>query len=101
MSQSKQESNNTNLGNVFSTAFSVGGQVACLNLIVIFLSLFIGIWLDRLLGTKPAFTLILVIGSIPLSLVLTYFLAKREANLLNKSHQKEKSLSREEKNSRE
>lgn len=96
MSQSDQESNN-NLGSVFSKAISLGGQVACLNIGVIFLGLFIGIWLDKLLGTKPAITLVLVLGSVPFSLVLTYYLAKREAKNLSQPSKRDESLKREEK----
>ena len=45
--------------------------VAGLTLVVIFAALFLGIWLDRLLETKPAFTIILMIISIPVTLFLT------------------------------
>ena len=101
MSQKDQESNKVNLGSAFSTAFSIGGQVACLNLVVIFISLFIGIWLDKLFGTKPALTLVLVLGSIPLSLVLTYYVAKRKAKNLNEPQEMDKPLQREEEHSGE
>ncbi|HEX9092017.1 MAG TPA: AtpZ/AtpI family protein [Anaerolineales bacterium] len=57
--------------------YTVGGQVGCATLIIVFAALFIGIGLDKLLGTKPVFTLILVLGSAPLSLFLTYQLAMR------------------------
>ncbi|MBN1536565.1 MAG: AtpZ/AtpI family protein [Anaerolineales bacterium] len=101
MSQSGQESNKTDLGSVFSNAFSLGGQVACLNLVVIFVSLFAGIWLDKLLGTKPAITLVFVLGSVPFALVLTYYLAKRKAMILSQPTKRDESLQREEKHSGE
>jgi F0F1-type ATP synthase assembly protein I len=101
MSQIDPNSNKPNLGSAFNTAFSVGGQVACVNLVVIFAGLFIGIWLDKLLGTKPALTLLFVLGSVPFSLVLTYFLAKREAKILSQSSKRDESLQREEKHSGE
>ena len=46
------------------------GQVGCLTVIVILAALGVGIWLDQRLGTRPAFTLGLVLGSIPLSIYL-------------------------------
>jgi F0F1-type ATP synthase assembly protein I len=68
--QKKQTVNNFAL-------YSVGGQVGCATLAIVFLALFIGIGLDKLLGTKPVFIIIFVLGSAPLSLYLTYKLAMR------------------------
>jgi len=56
---------------------TVGGEVGCLTLIIVLLSVFGGIWLDRVLGTRPAFTILLVLASAPLSLVLTFWIARR------------------------
>lgn len=58
-------------------ALTVGGEVGCLTLIIVILAVFGGIWLDRILGTKPLFTISLVLVSAPLALVLTYWIAKR------------------------
>jgi len=68
--------------NPYSSAFSakaltVGGEVGCLTLVIVLAAVFGGIWLDRLLGTKPLFTVGLVLISAPLSLVLTVWVAKR------------------------
>jgi hypothetical protein len=46
------------------------GQVGCLTLIVIGVALGAGLWLDGQFGTKPIFTLALVLGSIPVTLVM-------------------------------
>ena len=56
---------------------TVGGEVGCLTLLIVIVAVFGGIWLDRLLDTKPLFTIILVLGSAPLSLALTFYLAMR------------------------
>jgi hypothetical protein len=61
----------------------LGAQVGCLTLIIVLLSVFGGIWLDRVLGTKPTFTVILVLGSAPLSLVLTFWMAMRTIKDIN------------------
>ena len=64
-------------------ALTVGGEVGCLTLIIVILSVFGGIWLDRILGTKPLFTISLVLLSAPISLVLTYWIAKRAVRDIN------------------
>lgn len=57
--------------------FSVGAEVGCATLIIVFLSLFVGIGLDTVLGTKPVFIILFTLGSAPLSIFITYKLAMR------------------------
>ena len=57
--------------------YSVGAQVGCATLVIVLLALFVGIALDRLLGTKPVFSILFILGSAPLSLFITYQLAMR------------------------
>jgi len=59
------------------TLFSVGAQVGCVTLIIVFLALFVGIGLDKFLGTKPVFIILFTLGSAPLSIFITYKLAMR------------------------
>jgi F0F1-type ATP synthase assembly protein I len=62
------------------TGFSVariGIFIALMTLGIVGVAFFLGIWLDNILGTKPLFILILVLGSMPLSIWLTYKLAVR------------------------
>ncbi len=63
--------------------FSVGGQVGCASLVIILLAVFAGIALDKLLGTKPLFTIGLTLGSAPLSLFISYKLAMRAVKDIN------------------
>jgi len=58
-------------------ALTVGGEVGCSTLFIVLVSVFGGIWLDRVLGTKPLFTISLVLLSAPVALGLTYWIAKR------------------------
>ena len=46
--------------------------VAGLTLVVIFAALFAGLWLDKILDSKPLFTIVLVLASIPVTLFLTF-----------------------------
>lgn len=50
-------------------------------------ALFLGIWLDRALGTRPAFTLAFVLGSIPLSLVVMVWFVLRNARRVGLAEQ--------------
>jgi hypothetical protein len=63
-----------------SQAAKVGLQVGILTLGIVLLSVFGGLWLDRLFGTKPILTIFLVLASAPLSLWLTVRVAKRAVN---------------------
>lgn len=47
---------------------AVAGQAGCLSVVVIFLALFAGLFLDARLDTHPVFTIGLVLVSVPLSL---------------------------------
>jgi F0F1-type ATP synthase assembly protein I len=54
------------------TLASIAGQVGCLTLIIIFFALFAGLWLDRYFETKPLFTIVLLLGSVPVTLYLMF-----------------------------
>ncbi len=58
------------------TLASVAGQVGCLTLVVIFLALFAGLWLDRYLQSRPLFTIVFLIGSVPVTLFLMFRVVK-------------------------
>jgi hypothetical protein len=50
----------------------VAGQVGCLTLVILLLAIFLGLWLDNQYGTKPTFTIGLLLGSIPVSLLVMF-----------------------------
>lgn len=82
--------------------YSVGGQVGCATLIIVFAAVFIGIGLDKLLSTKPVFTILLTLGSAPLALFLTYKLAMRAVKRINPQEPGDKQVApAEEENERE
>jgi hypothetical protein len=54
----------------------VAGQVGCLTLVIVLLAVFGGLWLDARFGTKPLYTLILLIGSIPVSLGIMFVVVR-------------------------
>jgi hypothetical protein len=49
------------------------GTSGCSTVILVIGALLLGLWLDALLGTQPALTLLLVLLSIPLSLVVMLY----------------------------
>ncbi len=47
----------------------VAGQVGCITLFLILLALIGGLWLDAQLNTRPLFTVVLMIASIPVTVI--------------------------------
>ncbi len=58
-------------------------MVAGMTLAVIFAGLFLGLWLDKVFGTRPILTIVLMIASIPLSLVLLLRVVRVATRRLN------------------
>jgi MFS-type transporter involved in bile tolerance (Atg22 family) len=50
--------------------------VAGLTLVIIFGALLAGLWLDKLLNSKPILTIIFILASIPVTLFLTFRVVK-------------------------
>lgn len=63
----------TGISAVFSsTVLRVAGAVGCLTLVIIFASLVGGLLLDQLLNTRPLFTILLLVASMPLTWVVVF-----------------------------
>jgi F0F1-type ATP synthase assembly protein I len=60
------------------------GQVGCLTLVIILASVLAGLWLDANFGTKPLFTLILLVAGIPLSVLAMLLVARRTLGRLTR-----------------
>ena len=69
------------------------GQVGCLTLIIIFASVFLGLWLDNTFGTKPVFTLVLLFAGIPISVLVMLFVARRTLARLKEKAEKDSEIS--------
>ena len=65
--------------------------VAGLTLIIIFVALFAGVWLDKLLNSKPLFTVVLTIASIPLTIFVTFRVVKAASSRIQPAEKKENS----------
>lgn len=58
------------------TLAALAGQVGCLTLVIVLGAVFGGMYLDQRFGSRPWFTLALVIGSIPVSLAVMFFVSR-------------------------
>jgi F0F1-type ATP synthase assembly protein I len=65
------------------------GQVGCLTLVIILASVFGGLWLDNMFGTKPVFTLVLLFAGIPVSVFVMLFVARKTLARLKEQAEKE------------
>jgi F0F1-type ATP synthase assembly protein I len=63
--------------------------VAGLTLVVIFLALFAGILLDKFLDSKPVFTILLTVASIPVTIYLTFRVVRSATSRIQPPTQKE------------
>jgi F0F1-type ATP synthase assembly protein I len=60
------------------------GQVGCITLVVILISVRVGLWLDAYFQTRPLYTLALLLAGIPLSVLLMLVVARRTLTRLTK-----------------
>ncbi len=68
-------------------------QVGCLTLLIILASLGAGVWLDKTLGTRPLFTLVLLLAGTPLSVIVMLLVSRRTiAKIKAKSIKKDNEL---------
>lgn len=69
------------------------GQVGCLTMVIVLAAVLGGLALDARFGTKPWFTAGLLVLSIPVSLVIMFFVARKATDKIKanqmKNHQDE------------
>lgn len=95
MAQTDGKSPSDNPRNIVGTVLIVMvGQVGCVSLAMILLSVLGGLWLDNTLGTKPLFTLLLLLAGVPLSVLVMVYIGRRTvARIKSQSETKKKELS--------
>jgi F0F1-type ATP synthase assembly protein I len=86
MSQPEQDRRNSMISTLLIVVI---GQVGCLTLAVILASVFGGLWLDKTFGTKPVFTLALLLAGIPLSVFLMLYVSRKSLARLKEKHETE------------
>ena len=89
MSQSEKHGKNKLQYAYNLTLASIAGQVGCLTLIIIFVALFGGLWLDKYMDTKPLFTIVLLVASVPVTLVIMFRVVKTATSRIKPIENKE------------
>jgi len=70
---------------------TVVGQVGCLTPVILLGALFAGLWLDRQFETKRLFTILLIVGSAPVSVFVLYRIVRTATAKLKTENQVENS----------
>jgi magnesium-transporting ATPase (P-type) len=65
------------------TLAAVAGQVGCLTIIIVLAALFGGLWLDAQFNTKYLFTIGLMIASVPVTLVMMFWVVRAATSRLH------------------
>ena len=86
MAQSEQNRRNSMMSTLLIVVI---GQVGCLTLVIILASVFGGLWLDKMFGTKPVFTLALLFAGIPLSVFLMLYVSRKSLARLKEKYETE------------
>jgi F0F1-type ATP synthase assembly protein I len=55
---------------------AVAGQVGCLTTLIVVVSLIVGLFIDSRLDTRPTFTIVLVVLSVPVTLVTMFWVVR-------------------------
>jgi F0F1-type ATP synthase assembly protein I len=71
------QSSNHRTGNFNTLLIVLIGQMGCLTVIVIALSVLLGLWLDSTFHTKPILTLALLLTGVPVSVILMVFVGRK------------------------
>lgn len=75
----------------------VAGQVGCLTLFIIIGTILGGLWLDARFATKPLFTILLLVGSVPVTIILMFWVVRNAtARMKPAADQEKKALQEDE-----
>jgi ABC-type transport system involved in cytochrome c biogenesis permease subunit len=89
---SRSDSNESNIRQKLLnlTMAGVAASVGCLTLVIVIAAVFAGLWLDARNGTRPWFTLGLVVLSIPISLAVMFVIVRLAISKIKAIPQKPK-----------
>lgn len=76
MSQGRDSKQNNKQYWLNLTLAGAAGQIGCVTLVIILVAVFGGLWLDARFDTRPLFTLVLLIASIPVSLIAMLYIVR-------------------------
>ena len=78
------------------TLAGVAGSVGCLTVLIIIFALFAGLWLDNQLQTRPTFTIIFLIGSVPVTLVAMFWVVRQATTRMRPEEKPQSEVDQEE-----
>lgn len=82
---------------VFNVVLAVlAAQVGCLTLVIILASVLGGLWLDSRLDTKPVMTLVLLVASIPVSVVTMLIVVRKTVSKMKTEASRQQNARKEE-----
>ncbi len=88
MSDPKNMDNNRRQYTYNLTMAAVASQVGCLTLVIIFGALIAGLWLDRSFATKPLFTILFMVSSMPVTLFVMFRIVQGATNRIKPLNEK-------------
>jgi F0F1-type ATP synthase assembly protein I len=97
-STESQSQNNRNQYAFNLTLAAVAGQVGCLTLVIILAALFGGLWLDSRFDSEPVFTVVLMIASVPFTIVAMLWVVKKATSRMQPAPKNDARKFREETN---
>ncbi|MBW8009919.1 MAG: AtpZ/AtpI family protein [Chloroflexi bacterium] len=65
------------------TLAAVAGQVGCITVVIIIISLLAGLWMDNRFETTPLFTIILLVLSMPVTLITMFKVVRATTARMN------------------
>ena len=84
MSQPKKT--NGHLGSpIINIGVVLASQIGIVVIGIVLVAVVVGVWLDKTFSTKPIFTILLLLGSGPLSLYVVFRLATNAVNKMSES----------------
>lgn len=72
------------------------GQVGCLTLAIVLVAILAGLWLDNHFQTRPTLTLVLVVLSVPISVIVMLAVVRSAVGRIKTNAGKPKSIQTEE-----
>jgi K+-sensing histidine kinase KdpD len=87
MNQPEKEQKSRAQHSASMAAAGLAGQIGCVVPVIILGAVLVGLWLDKTFETGKTITLLFVLGSLPVSIYLTFRLAIRAVTEINKAVQ--------------
>jgi MFS-type transporter involved in bile tolerance (Atg22 family) len=67
------------------TLAGIAGLAGLITLVIVFVAMFAGIWLDNKFGTNHNFTIGLILGSVPVTLIIMFYFVRSATSKIKPS----------------